>query len=181
MLATQSQRLASRMGIHTGDSIVVAPSQTLTNREYQALRDASLAVARAIGVIGEYNVQFALELNSEVFYAIELNPRMFRGSAPASKVTGYPLAYIAAKLALGYKLPELLNSVRGVTSAYFELALDYVVVKVPRWDFDRFPGAEPVVGTEMRSIVEVMAIGRCFEKALQKVLRMLDVGTRARR
>lgn len=166
------------MGIHTGDSIVVAPSQTLTNREYQALRDASLAVARALGVIGECNVQFALDPRSEEFYVIETNPRMSRSSALASKATGYPLAYIAAKLALGYKLPELLNSVTGVTTAYFEPALDYVVVKVPRWDFEKFPGVKPVIGTEMRSIGEVMAIGRCFEEALQKALRMLDIGVK---
>lgn len=164
------------MGIHTGDSIVVAPSQTLTNREYQALRDASLAVAEAVGVVGECNVQLALNPRSEEFYVIETNPRMSRSSALASKATGYPLAYIAAKLALGYKLPELVNSVTGITTAHFEPALDYVVVKVPRWDFEKFPGAERLIGTEMRSIGEVMAIGRCFEEALQKALRMLDIG-----
>jgi len=164
------------MGIHTGDSIVVAPSQTLTNREYQALRDASLAVAEAVGVVGECNVQLALNPRSEEFYVIETNPRMSRSSALASKATGYPLAYIAAKLALGYKLPELINGVTGITTAHFEPSLDYIVVKVPRWDFDKFPGAEPVIGTEMRSIGEVMAIGRCFEEALQKALRMLDIG-----
>ncbi|MEM0308110.1 MAG: carbamoyl-phosphate synthase (glutamine-hydrolyzing) large subunit [Thermofilaceae archaeon] len=166
------------MGVHTGDSIVVAPSQTLTNREYQALRDASLAVARAIGVVGECNVQLALDPRSEEFYVIETNPRMSRSSALASKATGYPLAYIAAKLALGYRLPELMNTVTGVTTAHFEPALDYVVVKVPRWDFEKFPGVKPVIGTEMRSIGEVMAIGRCFEEALQKALRMLDIGAR---
>ncbi len=164
------------MGVHTGDSIVVAPSQTLTNREYQALRDASLAVARAVGVVGECNVQLALDPGSEEFYVIETNPRLSRSSALASKATGYPLAYIAAKLALGYRLPELLNTVTGATTAHFEPALDYVVVKVPRWDFEKFPGVEPVVGTEMRSVGEVMAIGRCFEEALQKALRMLDIG-----
>ncbi|MCC6049353.1 MAG: carbamoyl-phosphate synthase large subunit, partial [Thermofilum sp.] len=153
-----------------------APSQTLTNREYQALRDASLAVAEAVGVVGECNVQLALNPRSEEFYVIETNPRMSRSSALASKATGYPLAYIAAKLALGYKLPELINGVTGITTAHFEPALDYVVVKVPRWDFEKFPGAEPVIGTEMRSIGEVMAIGRCFEEALQKALRMLDIG-----
>ncbi len=164
------------MGIHTGDSIVVAPSQTLTNREYQMLRDASLAVARAIGVIGECNVQLALNPQSEEFYVIETNPRMSRSSALASKATGYPLAYIAAKLALGYTLPELVNGVTGVTSAHFEPALDYVVVKVPRWDFEKFPASQRLIGTEMRSIGEVMAIGRCFEEALQKAIRMLDIG-----
>ncbi len=166
------------MGVHTGDSVVVAPSQTLTNREYQALRDASLAVARAVGVVGECNVQLALDPRSEEFYVIETNPRLSRSSALASKATGYPLAYIAAKLALGYRLPELLNTVTGATSAHFEPALDYVVVKVPRWDFEKFPAVEPVIGTEMRSVGEVMAVGRCFEEALQKALRMLDIGAR---
>ncbi len=164
------------MGIHTGDSIVVAPSQTLTNREYQMLRDASLAVARAVGVIGECNVQLALDPNSEEFYIIETNPRMSRSSALASKATGYPLAYIAAKLAIGYTLPELVNKVTGITSAHFEPALDYVVVKMPRWDFSKFTNAIKAIGTEMRSIGEVMAIGRCFEEALQKAIRMLDIG-----
>ncbi|MCD6510006.1 MAG: carbamoyl-phosphate synthase (glutamine-hydrolyzing) large subunit [Thermoprotei archaeon] len=164
------------MGIHTGDSIVVAPSQTLTNREYQMLRDASLAVTRAVGVIGECNVQLALDPCSEEFYVIEVNPRMSRSSALASKATGYPLAYIAAKLALGYTLPELINKVTGITSAHFEPALDYVVVKMPRWDFSKFLNAEKVIGTEMRSIGEVMAVGRCFEEALQKAIRMLDIG-----
>ncbi|MDW7974913.1 MAG: carbamoyl phosphate synthase large subunit, partial [Sulfolobales archaeon] len=164
------------MGIHTGDSIVVAPSQTLTNREYQLLRDSSLGVARVVGVVGECNVQFALNPRSEEFYVIETNPRMSRSSALASKATGYPLAYVAAKLALGYRLPELINRVTGVTTAHFEPALDYVVVKVPRWDFEKFPGAERLIGTEMRSIGEVMAVGRCFEEALQKALRMLDIG-----
>ncbi len=164
------------MGIHTGDSIVVAPSQTLTNMEYQALRDASLAVARAVGVVGECNVQLALNPRSEEFYVIETNPRMSRSSALASKATGYPLAYIAAKIALGYTLPELVNSVTGVTVAHFEPALDYVVVKIPRWDFSKFPRAWESIGTEMRSIGEVMAIGRCFEEALQKAVRMLDIG-----
>ncbi|RLF20612.1 MAG: carbamoyl phosphate synthase large subunit [Thermoprotei archaeon] len=164
------------MGIHTGDSIVIAPSQTLTNREYQLLRDASIAVAKAIGIIGECNVQLALDPRSETFYVIETNPRMSRSSALASKATGYPLAYIAAKLALGYTLPELINKVTGITSAHFEPALDYVVVKMPRWDFNKFPGSIKVIGTEMRSIGEVMAIGRCFEEALQKAIRMLDIG-----
>ncbi|RLF22610.1 MAG: carbamoyl phosphate synthase large subunit [Thermoprotei archaeon] len=164
------------MGIHTGDSIVVAPSQTLTNREYQMLRDASLAVAEAVGVIGECNVQLALNPRSEEYYVIETNPRMSRSSALASKATGYPLAYIAAKLALGYTLPELINKVTGVTSAHFEPALDYVVVKMPRWDFQKFRRVRWEIGTEMRSIGEVMAIGRCFEEALQKAIRMLDIG-----
>ena len=164
------------MGIHTGDSIVVAPSQTLTNREYQLLRDASLAVARAIGIVGECNVQLALDPESEKYYVIETNPRMSRSSALASKATGYPLAYIAAKLAIGYTLPELINKVTGITSAHFEPALDYVVVKMPRWDFKKFSNAMEQIGTEMRSIGEVMAIGRCFEEALQKAIRMLDIG-----
>ncbi|MEM1508613.1 MAG: carbamoyl-phosphate synthase (glutamine-hydrolyzing) large subunit [Thermofilaceae archaeon] len=164
------------MGVHTGDSIVVAPSQTLTNREYQALRNASLAVARAVGVVGECNVQLALNPRSEEFYVIETNPRMSRSSALASKATGYPLAYVAAKIALGYTLPELVNSVTGVTVAHFEPALDYIVVKMPRWDFSKFPRAHELIGTEMRSIGEVMAIGRCFEEAIQKAVRMLDLG-----
>jgi len=164
------------MGVHTGDSIVVAPSQTLTNREYHALRSASLKVAEAIGIIGECNVQLALNPFSEEYFIIETNPRMSRSSALASKATGYPLAYIAAKLALGYTLPELVNKVTGRTTAHFEPSLDYVIVKYPRWDFQKFRGVDCALGTEMKSIGEVMAIGRCFEEALQKALRMLDIG-----
>ena len=165
------------MGVHTGDSVVVAPCQTLLDQEYQLLRRASIAVAEAIGLVGECNVQLALNPRSSwEYYVIETNPRMSRSSALASKATGYPLAYIAAKLALGYRLDELLNSVTGRTCACFEPSLDYVVVKVPRWDFEKFDGATARVGSEMRSIGEVMAIGRSFAEALQKAIRMLDIG-----
>jgi len=164
------------MGVHTGESIVVAPCQTLTDREYQLGRDLSIAVARAIGLVGECNVQVALSPNSEDAYVIETNPRMSRSSALASKATGYPLAYIAAKLALGYTLDELLNKVTGRTSACFEPSLDYVVVKVPRWDLQKFDYVDRSIGSEMMSVGEVMAIGRTLEEALQKAIRMLDIG-----
>lgn len=164
------------MGVHTGDSIVVAPSQTLTNREYQILRSAAIKVAEAIGLVGECNVQLALNPKSEEFYVIETNPRMSRSSALASKVTGYPLAYIAAKLALGYTLDELLNGVTGVTTALFEPSLDYVVVKMPRWDLEKFENAKRKINTEMKSIGEVMAIGRNLHEAFQKAIRMLGIG-----
>jgi carbamoyl-phosphate synthase large subunit len=164
------------MGVHTGDSIVVAPSQTLTNREYHLLRIVSFKVVRALGIVGECNIQFALNPNSEEFRVIEVNPRLSRSSALASKATGYPIAYIAAKLALGYTLPELINKVTGVTTACFEPALDYIVVKIPRWDFQKFKKIDRRVGTEMKSVGEVMAIGRSFEETLQKAVRMLDIG-----
>ncbi|MEM0240199.1 MAG: carbamoyl-phosphate synthase (glutamine-hydrolyzing) large subunit [Candidatus Nezhaarchaeales archaeon] len=164
------------MRVHTGDNIVVAPSQTLTNREYHILRVASIRAADALKIIGECNVQLALDPNSERFYIIEMNPRMSRSSALASKATGYPLAYMAAKLALGYKLHELINKVTGRTTACFEPALDYVVLKFPRWDFQKFEGVDRRLGTQMKSVGEVMAIGRCFEEALQKAVRMLDKG-----
>jgi carbamoyl-phosphate synthase large subunit len=165
------------MGVHTGESIVVAPCQTLTNFEYQLSRDLSIATERAISLIGEGNVQVALNpWKSEEAYIIETNPRMSRSSALASKATGYPLAYIAAKLALGYKLYEVLNKVTGKTSACFEPSLDYVVVKIPRWDLEKFPYVDNRVGSEMKSVGEVMAIGRTFPEALQKALRMLDIG-----
>ncbi len=164
------------MGVHTGDSIVVAPSQTLNNREYQMLRDAAIRAARSLGIVGECNIQFALDPNSERYRAIELNSRLSRSSALASKATGYPLAYVAAKLAIGHTLLELKNKVTGKTTACFEPALDYIVVKMPRWDFDKFPSAERKIGTEMRSVGEVMAIGRTFEEALQKAVRMTEVG-----
>ncbi len=163
------------MGIHTGDSIVVAPSQTLTNREYQLLRSAAIEVAEAIDLIGECNVQLALDPRSEEFYIIETNPRMSRSSALASKVTGYPLAYIAAKLALGYTLDELLNGVTGVTTALFEPSLDYVVVKMPRWDLEKFENAKRKINTEMKSIGEAMAIGRNLHEAFQKAIRMVGM------
>src|SRR2546425_8872889 len=163
-------------GIHTGDSIVVAPSQTLTNREYHILRMASFKVVRALGIIGECNIQFALDPKSEEFRVIEVNSRLSRSSALASKATGYPIAYIAAKLSVGYTLPELTNKITGVTSACFEPSLDYIVVKAPRWDFRKFRNASKGIGTQMKSVGEVMAIGRCFEEALQKAIRMLDLG-----
>lgn len=164
------------MGIHTGESIVVAPSQTLTNKEYHTLREASIRVIRYLGIIGECNIQYALDPKSLDFYAVEVNARLSRSSALASKATGYPLAYIAAKLAIGYTLPELTNKVTGVTTACFEPALDYVVVKIPRWDLQKFINVNRHIGTQMKSVGEVMAIGRCFEEAIQKAVRMLDVG-----
>ncbi len=164
------------MGIHTGDSIVVAPSQTLTNREYNILRQTGQKVVRAMGIVGECNIQFALDPHSEEYRVIEVNSRLSRSSALASKATGYPIAYIAAKLALGFTLPELSNRITGVTSACFEPSLDYIVVKMPRWDFQKFPHARHEIGTQMRSVGEVMAIGRHFEEALQKAVRMLDLG-----
>jgi carbamoyl-phosphate synthase large subunit len=162
------------MGVHTGDSIVVAPSQTLTNREYHKLRAASINAIRNLGVIGECNIQWALDPRSEEIRAIEVNARMSRSSALASKATGYPLAYIATKLAIGYDLPELWNKITNVTTACFEPALDYVVVKIPRWDLGKFTHVDPHIGPQMKSVGEVMAIGRTFEEALQKAVRMLD-------
>ena len=164
------------LGIHTGDSIVVAPTQTLTNSEYQMLRDASIRVIKGLGIIGECNIQFGLDPRSERFVAIEVNARLSRSSALASKATGYPLAYISAKLAVGYLLPELKNKVTGVTTACFEPALDYVIVKVPRWDFQKFVNPDRTIGSQMKSVGEVMGIGRSFEEALQKAIRELEIG-----
>ncbi|MEM2110256.1 MAG: carbamoyl-phosphate synthase (glutamine-hydrolyzing) large subunit [Candidatus Bathyarchaeia archaeon] len=164
------------MGVHTGDSIVVAPSQTLTNREYHILRSASIKTIQSLGIVGECNIQWALHPRSEEIRAIEVNARMSRSSALASKATGYPLAYIAAKLAIGYLLPELINKVTGITTACFEPALDYLVVKIPRWDLRKFRNVDPHLGPQMKSVGEVMAIGRTFEEALQKAVRMLDIG-----
>ncbi|MCW4045999.1 MAG: carbamoyl-phosphate synthase (glutamine-hydrolyzing) large subunit [Candidatus Bathyarchaeota archaeon] len=164
------------MGIHTGDSIVVAPSQTLTNREYHLIRSTSINAIRALGIVGECNIQWALHPKSEEFRVIEVNSRLSRSSALASKVTGYPLAYIATKLSIGYTLPELINKVTEVTTACFEPALDYITVKIPRWDLQKFKNADRHIGPQMRSVGEVMAIGRCFEEALQKAVRMLDIG-----
>jgi carbamoyl-phosphate synthase large subunit len=164
------------MGIHTGESIVVAPSQTLTNCEYHKLRDISIKVIRHLDIIGECNIQFALDKNSDDWRIIEVNPRLSRSSALASKATGYPLAFIAAKLALGHSLIELKNSITKKTMACFEPALDYVVVKIPRWDLTKFRRASKKIGSEMKSVGEVMAIGRTFEEALQKAIRMLQVG-----
>jgi len=164
------------MGVHTGDSIVVAPSQTLSNREYHLIRLTSINAIRSLGIVGECNIQWALHPKSEEYRVIEVNSRMSRSSALASKVTGYPLAYIATKLTLGYLLPELINKVTEVTTACFEPALDYITVKIPRWDLQKFKNADRHIGPQMRSVGEVMAIGRCFEEALQKAVRMLDTG-----
>jgi carbamoyl-phosphate synthase large subunit len=164
------------MGVHTGDSIVIAPSQTLSNREYHLMRSAAINAIRSLGIIGECNIQWAANTESEEFRVIEVNSRMSRSSALASKVTGYPLAYIATKLSIGYLLPELINKVTEVTTACFEPALDYVTIKIPRWDLQKFKKADRHIGPQMRSVGEVMAIGRCLEEALQKAVRMLDIG-----
>ena len=164
------------LGIHTGESIVVAPSQTLTNSEYHQLRSLAITIIRHLGVVGECNVQYALDPQSEDYRVIEVNARLSRSSALASKATGYPLAFVAAKLALGYGLFELKNSVTKTTSAFFEPALDYVVVKIPRWDLTKFRGVSRTLGSSMKSVGEVMAIGRTFEEALQKGLRMIGQG-----
>ncbi|RZC40808.1 CAD protein [Asbolus verrucosus] len=162
------------LGIHTGESIVVAPSQTLSNKEYNMLRTTAINVIRHFGVVGECNIQYAVNPNSEEYYIIEVNARLSRSSALASKATGYPLAYIAAKLALGVPLPEINNSVTGVTTACFEPSLDYCVVKIPRWDLHKFSRVSTKIGSSMKSVGEVMAIGRKFEEAFQKALRMVD-------
>ena len=164
------------VGIHTGDSIVVCPSQTLTNKEYQMLRDSALKLIRALKIEGGCNVQFALDPLSFQYYLIEVNPRVSRSSALASKATGYPLAFVAAKLGMGYGLFELKNSVTKTTSAFFEPALDYVVCKIPRWDLSKFRGVDKELGSSMKSVGEVMAIGRNFEEAIQKGLRMIGQG-----
>lgn len=164
------------LGIHTGESIVVAPSQTLTNREYHKLRELSIKIIRHIGVVGECNVQYALDPESEDYRVIEVNARLSRSSALASKATGYPLAFVAAKLALGYGLFDLKNSVTRSTSAFFEPALDYIVVKIPRWDLSKFSGVSKEIGSSMKSVGEIMSIGRTFEEAIQKGLRMIGVG-----
>jgi carbamoyl-phosphate synthase large subunit len=164
------------IGIHTGESIVVAPSQTLTNHEYHMLREVSIRTVRHLGIIGECNIQFALDPRSDEYRVIEVNARLSRSSALASKATGYPLAKVAAQIALGHNLTELRNSVTGVTTACFEPALDYVVVKIPRWDLQKFRGVSQKLGSGMKSVGEVMAIGRRFEEALQKGLRMLEIG-----
>ncbi len=163
------------MGVHTGDSIVVAPSQTLTNREYHLLRSASVKAIQSLGIVGECNIQWALDPRGEEIRAIEVNARMSRSSALASKATGYSLAYIAAKLAIGYLLSELINKVTGVTTACFEPALDYVVIKIPRWNLQKFRNVDRHLGPQMKSVGEVMAIGRCFEEGLQSAIRMLDI------
>ena len=164
------------LGIHTGESIVVAPSQTLSNTEYHKLRALAIKIIRHIGIVGECNVQYALDPQSEDYRVIEVNARLSRSSALASKATGYPLAFVAAKLGIGYGLFELKNSVTKTTSAFFEPALDYVVCKIPRWDLSKFHGVNHLLGSSMKSVGEVMAIGRTFEESLQKGLRMIGQG-----
>ncbi|MEK7110155.1 MAG: carbamoyl-phosphate synthase (glutamine-hydrolyzing) large subunit, partial [Patescibacteria group bacterium] len=173
------------LGVHTGESIVVAPSQTLTNFEYHYLRELSIKIVRSLGIVGECNVQFALNPNPKghpqggqqiEYYVIEVNARLSRSSALASKATGYPLAYVAAKLILGKSLMEIKNQVTQVTQSFFEPALDYIVVKIPRWDMDKFKGTTEKIGSSMKSVGEIMAIGRTFEEAIQKGVRMLDTG-----
>ena len=164
------------LGIHTGESIVIAPSQTLTNKEYHKLRELAIRIIRHIGIVGECNVQYAFDPESEDYRVIEVNARLSRSSALASKATGYPLAFVAAKLGLGYGLFDLKNSVTKTTSAFFEPALDYVVCKIPRWDLAKFHGVDKELGSSMKSVGEVMAIGRTFEEAIQKGLRMIGQG-----
>ena len=164
------------LGIHTGESIVIAPSQTLTNKEYHKLRELAIRIIRHIGIVGDCNVQYAFDPESEDYRVIEVNARLSRSSALASKATGYPLAFVAAKLGLGYGLFDLKNSVTKTTSAFFEPALDYVVCKIPRWDLGKFHGVDKELGSSMKSVGEVMAIGRTFEEAIQKGLRMIGQG-----
>src|SRR5581483_8786713 len=165
------------MGVHTGDSITVAPAQTLTDKEYQAMRDAAIAVIREIGVeTGGSNIQFGVHPHTGRMVVIEMNPRVSRSSALASKATGFPIAKIAAKLAVGYTLDEIPNDITRKTPACFEPTLDYVVVKIPKWQFEKFPGADESLGPQMKSVGEVMAIGRTFKEALLKGVRALDTG-----
>src|SRR5437773_2499955 len=165
------------MGVHTGDSITIAPAQTLTDKEYQRMRDAAIAVIREIGVeTGGSNIQFAVNPDDGKMVAIEMNPRVSRSSALASKATGFPIAKIAAKLAVGYRLDELRNDITRETPACFEPTIDYVVTKVPRWNFEKFPDADPILTTPMKLIGETMANGRTFQEALQKAFRALDTG-----
>ncbi len=164
------------LGIHTGESIVVAPSQTLTNSEYHKLRKIAIELIRHIGIVGECNVQYTLDPDSEDYRVIEVNARLSRSSALASKATGYPLAFVAAKLALGYGLHELKNSITKTTPAFFEPSLDYIVVKIPRWDLNKFTGVSKLIDSSMKSVGEIMAIGRTFEEAIQKGLRMIGMG-----
>ena len=168
------------MGTHTGDSITVAPAQTLTDREYQTMRDAAIAVIREIGVeTGGSNIQFAVDPHNGRMVVIEMNPRVSRSSALASKATGFPIAKIAAKLAVGYTLDEITNDITRKTPACFEPTLDYVVVKIPKWQFEKFPGADESLGPQMKSVGEVMAIGRTFKQALLKAVRSLETGRKA--
>jgi carbamoyl-phosphate synthase large subunit len=165
------------MGVHTGDSIVVAPSQTLSDKEYQMLRTASLKIIRSLGIEGGCNVQLALDPNSYQYYIIEVNPRVSRSSALASKATGYPIARVSSKIAIGMHLDEIQNAVTKKTLACFEPALDYLVVKIPRWPFDKFNLADRRITTQMKATGEVMAIDRAFEPALMKAIRSLEVGS----
>ncbi len=168
------------MGVHTGDSITVAPAQTLTDREYQRMRDAAIAVIREIGVeTGGSNVQFAVNPQTGRMTVIEMNPRVSRSSALASKATGFPIAKIAARLAVGYTLDEIQNDITKATPACFEPTIDYVVVKIPKWQFEKFPGADEVLGPQMKSVGEVMAIGRTFKEAMMKAVRSLETGKKA--
>ena len=164
------------MRVHTGDNIVVAPSQTLDNYEYHMLRSAAILATKHVGIVGECNIQFALDPKSDKYVAIEINPRLSRSSALASKATGYPIAYMAAKIVMGHSLPELVNRITKTTTACFEPALDYIVCKHPRWDFSKFELANRSLGPTMKSVGEVMAVGRCFEESLQKSIRMIDIG-----
>ncbi|HNX55506.1 MAG TPA: carbamoyl-phosphate synthase large subunit, partial [Prolixibacteraceae bacterium] len=164
------------LGIHTGESIVVAPSQTLSNSEYHKLRALAIKIIRHIGIVGECNVQYALDPYSEDYRVIEVNARLSRSSALASKATGYPLAFVAAKLGLGYGLHQLKNQVTKVTTAAFEPALDYIVCKIPRWDLNKFSGVSKNLGSSMKSVGEIMSIGRSFEEAIQKGIRMVGIG-----
>ncbi|HEX8465845.1 MAG TPA: hypothetical protein VF627_14610, partial [Abditibacterium sp.] len=164
------------MGVHTGDSIVVAPSQTLSDKEYQMLRTASLSIIRALGIEGGCNVQLSLDPNSSRYYVIEVNPRVSRSSALASKATGYPIARVSAKIAIGFHLDEIQNAVTKKTLACFEPALDYIVCKIPRWPFDKFGTSDRRITTQMKATGEVMAIDRSFEGAFMKALRSLEVG-----
>src|SRR5438093_11115738 len=165
------------MGVHTGDSITVAPAQTLTDKECQRMREAAIAVIREIGgETGGSNIQFAINPDNGQMVAIEMNPRVSRSSALASKATGFPIAKIAAKLAVGYRLDELRNDITRETPACFEPTIDYVVTKVPRWNFEKFPDADPTLTTQMKSVGETMAIGRTFKESLQKALRGLETG-----
>jgi carbamoyl-phosphate synthase large subunit len=165
------------MGIHTGESIVVAPSQTLTNAEYHGLREVAIKTIRHLGIIGECNIQYALDPKTSDYRVIEVNARLSRSSALASKATGYPLAFVAAKLMLGYNLPQIKNAVTGTTSAFYEPALDYLAVKMPRWDLTKLRTSDRTIGSEMKSVGEVMALGRSFPEALQKAIRMLNTGS----
>ncbi|GAE93503.1 carbamoyl-phosphate synthase large chain [Gracilibacillus boraciitolerans JCM 21714] len=164
------------VGVHTGDSIVVAPSQTLTDRQYQMLRTSSVKVIRELGVIGGCNIQFALNPENDDYIIIEVNPRVSRSSALASKATGYPIARIAAKVALGYHLDEVINPITGDTYASFEPAIDYIAVKIPRWPFDKFTQADRLLGTQMKATGEVMSLARNFPAAINKAVRSLEIG-----